>query len=347
MATIRDVAKESGVSVATVSYVLNNGPRPVSASARQRVTAAVQRLNYHPNSVARSLVRRRTYCLGVLLGAVEPEVVTNAYYAGVFAGIFAQAQMMGYDIRILTSQMGKTGSEHQIRAQQHDGVLCLAPPQGDDLPLRLRAAGVPVVTVASASYEGITCIDVDNPVGTRLAMEHLMQLGHRRVAYLMSSVTVDSALQRRQTYEDVLREWGIEPLAEDIIGREVSWDGAYQAMRERLQQPAIPTAVFAFNDGLAMQAIRAIRDEGLCMPEEVSVVGYDDAPLSAYLAPGLTTVRQPLQEIGQKGVKKLVQLIEGQIEPGSAHLFAPELIVRGSTAPALRPDSERRNPTAF
>ena len=337
MATIRDVAKESGVSVATVSYVLNNGPRPVSASARQRVTAAMQRMNYHPNTVARSLVRGRTHCLGVLLGPVEPEVVTNPYYAGVFSGIFAASQVVGYDIRILTSQMGKDGSEYQIRAQQPDGVLCLVPSQDQKMPPRLEAVGVPVVTIASAPWEGITGIDVDNQAGARLAMEHLLHLGHRRITYFMGPATVDSAQQRCQTYQQILREW--EPVAseQDIVGRDFDWSGAYRAIRERLTQGELPTAFFAFNDTLAMEAIRAIHDAGLRVPQDISVVGYDDAPLAPYLTPALTTVRQPLREIGEAAVKELVRRIEGEAEPGQVHLFAPELIVRSSTAPILRP----------
>jgi len=335
MATIRDVARESGVSVATVSYVLNNGPRAVSPAARQRVTEAMARLNYHPNSVARSLVRRRTHCLGVLLGAVEPEVVTNNYYAGVLSGIFAQARASGYDLRILTSHYVEAGEEHHLRAQQLDGAIVLVPLQGNDIASRLDAVGVPAVVVgASLGSQQPLTVDVDNALGTRLAMEHLLALGHRRIVYLMGSPQQSSVQQRRCAFEAILREWGIAPETQLTIGGDFNSAVAYAEIVRCLAQPQPPTAVFAGNDDLALQALKAAHALGLHVPQDLSIIGYDDSVLGPYLTPPLTTVRQPMRQIGEAAVRKLVKQIKGEKLTECVQLFTPELIVRGSTAEA-------------
>lgn len=334
MATIRDVARESGVSVATVSYVLNNGPRTVSPAARQRVTEAVARLNYHPNTVARSLVRRRTHCIGVLLGAVEPEVVTNNYYAGILSGVFAQARSSGYDLRILTSHHVQPGEEHQLRAQQLDGAIVLVPPIGNDIAVRLETVGVPSVVVgASVSADQPLTVDVDNTLGTRLALEHLLKLGHRRIAYLMGAPTQSSVHQRRCAYEAILEEWGIALQPKYLVGGDFDSAVAYAEIELCLSSPEPPTAVFAGNDDLAVQVLKAATLLGLRVPEDLSVVGYDDSLLGPYLSPPLTTVRQPMRRIGEAAVWKLIQRIESSPFEVPVQLFTPELVVRGSTGP--------------
>lgn len=334
MATIRDVARESGVSVATVSYVLNNGPRTVSPAARQRVTEAMVRLNYHPNTVARSLVRRRTHCIGILLGAVEPEVVTNNYYAGILAGVFAQARASGYDLRILTSHHVQPGEEHQLRAQQLDGAIVLVPLIENDIASRLESVGVPSVVVgASVSADQPLTVDVDNAFGARLALEHLLHLGHRRIAYLMGTPSQPSVLQRRWAYEAILKEWGITLQHEYLVGGDFNSAVAYAEIARCLSSPEPPTAVFAGNDDLAIQALRAAAMLGLRVPEDLSVVGYDDSLLGPYLSPPLTTVRQPMRRIGEVAVWKLIQRIESSPIEAPVQLFTPELVVRGSTGP--------------
>ncbi|MBB6048888.1 LacI family DNA-binding transcriptional regulator [Armatimonas rosea] len=335
MVTIRDVARESGVSVATVSYVLNNGPRPVSPKTRERVVAVMRRLDYHPNAVARSLVRRRTQTLGVVVGHVQPEVVTNNYYAGVLAGIFAGAYQRSYNVVFFTEQGTITQIERHIRTQQPDGVLMIAPDIGLELPARLGHVGIPLGIVGAEGVyteTGALQIDVDNVLGTRLAVEHLLERGHTQVLHMMGTPGQASVQVRREVFEQVMREHGLSITDDRIL--ECTFDPVSDAqlLAQRLAHNP-PTAIFAGNDDLALTALQVIKEQGLRIPEDIAVVGFDDGPLAAHVAPGLTTIRQPMRAIGEAIVCGLADQLEGTHPHPEVRLlhFAPELIVRGST----------------
>ena len=335
MATIRDVARESGVSVATVSYVLNNGPRPVSAKTRERVAATIQRLDYHPNAAARSLVRRRTQTLGVVVGHVQPEVVTNGYYAGILSGIFSAAYQRHYNIVFFTEQGATPQVESHIRTQRPDGVLMISPDSGLELPQRLTRAGIPVGIVGSEgeySSTGALQLDVDNVQGARLAVEHLLERGHRKIIHLTGDPNQPSARVRREVFEAVLKEQGIQVAPEDILC--CNFDPAHDALLllQRVAQEPRPTAIFAGNDDLGLTALRALKERQLRIPDDVAVIGFDDAPLAAYITPGLTTIYQPMRAIGEAIVHRLADQIEGNYNLSeSVQHFAPRLVVRGST----------------
>lgn len=332
MATIRDVARESGVSVATVSYVLNNGPRPVREDTRERVTATMRRLNFHPNAVARSLVRRSTNCIGVLFGDVEPTVVTNYYVSGVLAGIFAKAQEREYDVRLFTSFKRDGSAEHSLQAQQPDGMIVLAPPTSCRMAERLSVIGVPTVLVSTPEVrDSIPFVDVDNVLGARLAVEHLIGLGHRRIAHVMGNPSQYSAVVRRDTFEAVLLEHGLVFSEENIVGSSFDQKDVYESVYQALQRPNRPTAFFAANDGLALSTMNAARDSGLRVPEDISVIGHDDFPIAEYLTPALTTIRQPMLDIGISATSMLFDQFENK-EIVKEQLLPPKLIVRGSTA---------------
>lgn len=336
MATIRDIARESGVSVATVSYVLNDGPRPVSPKTRERVEAVMRRLDYHPNAIARSLVRRRTQTLGVLVGQIQPEVVSNNYYAGILAGVFAGAHTCGYNITFFTMSEAHQGIEHQVRAQQPDGMLLIAPAIGSDLPQRLLSVGFPLGVVGAGdcyAQENVLSVDVDNEAGARLAMEHLLQQGHREIVHVMGNPTQESAGTRHRVYAQLLAEWGLEYRPDNVLARSFEPACIYETLRARLEQPPAPTAIFAGNDDIALEALQAVRDSGRQIPHDIALVGFDDAPITAYTNPGLTTIRQPMREIGEAVVTALVARIKGEAPAAQPLLqrFAPTLVVRGST----------------
>ena len=342
MATIRDVAKESGVSVATVSYVLNNGPRPVRAETRERVVSTMRRLNYHPNAVARSLVRQRTHVMGILVGDAQSEIVTNYYYAGILAGVFAGARLRGYNITFFTAAATDQGIEHHIRAQRPDAMLVIAPQLGQDLPKRLKSVGIPLGVVgADECYvdSAAVCLDVDNVAGMQLGMQHLRERGHQpgSIAFALGDPNQESTRIRRTVYEQTLRDWGAEPQEQDIIAHSFYSNIVYAAVRARLELPHPPTAIFAGNDGIALAAMQAIRDSGRRVPEDVAVIGYDDWPIAAHITPGLTTIQQPMHDIGEAVVFALADRLEENLEDkvlstkSMVKRFMPSLIVRGST----------------
>jgi DNA-binding LacI/PurR family transcriptional regulator len=354
MSTIRDVARESGVSVATVSYVLNNGPRPVKPQTRERVLAVMRQLDYHPNAMARGLVRRQLHTVGVLFGQIESTIVTNPYAATLLQGILAAAADLDYNVTIFPKEWrGAARSIAPLRDRRTDGFLIIAPLMDSDLVPAAAALKLPAVTISAiSSPHGIPYVDVDNYRGGVLATEHLLTLGHRRIAHVHGKENHSSVRERRAGYRETLEKAGISPLEEYILQADYSGSGADEATRRLFQLPEPPTAIFAGNDMLALRVLETARQIGVRVPEQLSVVGFDDIAPALMVQPALTTVRQPLVEIGKSATQHLVKIIEdrqrqattktieGESKAGiPVWCIEPTLIVRGTTAPpgTLRP----------
>ena len=332
-ATIRDVARECGVSVTTVSVVLNNAPRPVREEVRQRVIAMAQKLDYHPSAVARGLVRQRTNSIGVLLGEVGEGVVGDYYAAGILSGVISRAEKSAFDLHFFTTRwVSARESAARVRAGQPDGVVVLAPQIGSDMPVGLRDVGLPVVCISTPDDPLAPYVDIDNALGGALAGGHLLSLGHRKIAHLCAGPSQLSVALRQDAFLSTLREGGVALKPGDIVGGTFDRDEAYAAAWALLRGPDRPTAIFATNDPLALQALHAARDLGIRVPEQLSIVGFDDFPVGPLLNPPLTTLRQPLMQIGEAAVRLLLRIVEGRTAE-QRRLIAPELIVRGSTAP--------------
>lgn len=335
MATIHDVARESNVSITTVSTVLNNRDRPVSAETRERVLAVAQRLNYHPNAAARALAMNRMHSLGVLFCTVEPEVVSNFYASAILQGIFREGARQRWDIHLFTTPwVSAAESAAALRARQTDGTLIIGPTLDSDAARGLEAVGLPVVVVSAPSETpGVPFVDVDNAAGGRLAAEHLVALGHRRIAHLRGELNQQSVHQRWEAFQAVLEREGITAPPEYLPPGSFLAEDAYQATLALLRLPTPPTAIFTTNDAMAFRVLEAARDLGVRVPDDLSVVGFDDYTFAAMTSPPLTTIRHPLVEIGETAARLLIDRIEGRPWEDGAHLFAPELVVRGSTAP--------------
>jgi LacI family transcriptional regulator len=336
MSTIYDVAKESGFSLSTISNVLNNGPRPVRAETRQRILATMQRLNYHPSAMARGLARRRTHTLGILFGVVEPSaVVLNAYSADVLQGVLTAAAATGFNVTHYTNRW--IDAEHSLmdfRDQRSDGLIVVAPPIDSDLMPALASLDLPLVAVSWPSGQvPVPSVDADDRVGTRLAVQHLLDLGHRRIAHLMGHGNLLSALTRRDVFLEMMRDAGIAPDAALVLPGTYSTETGHDNARRLLSLPDPPTAIFAGNDEIAIGVMEAARELGVRIPGELSLIGYDDRPIAALLTPRLTTVRQPFVGIGEHATRLLLERIEGKEVAPINHWLTPELIVRDSTGP--------------
>lgn len=334
MPTIIDVARESGVSVATVSYVLNDGPRPVRAATRQRVLDAVRRLGYHPNAMARGLVRRRMDTLGVLFGAVEPGVVTNSYAVGILEGVFLAAAETGHSITLFTQPwVSAEQSTAPFRDRRTDGLLMIAPLTDSDMLPALAGLDLPLVVISPASStEEITSVDVDNLLGARLATEHLLALGHTRILHVTGNANQPSVAPRREGFLTAMAAAGIASPEEAVVTSAYNARIGSETMRRLLTRPEPPTAIFAGNDVLALAALDVARDLGIAVPEQLAIVGFDDIPAASLVTPSLTTVRQPLAQIGRRATRLLVARVNGEPVPARAHLEEPALVVRGTTA---------------
>jgi DNA-binding LacI/PurR family transcriptional regulator len=336
MSTITDVAKHSGVSIATVSNVLNDGPKPVRAETRQRVLMAARHLNYHPNAMAQGLVRRRMNTLGVFFGVVDSMVVmTNPYASAILQGVLTAATATRYNLIFFTSPWRcAEDSAAAFRDRRADGLLVIAPPTDSDILSGLALLGLTLVTVSAPSEQyGIPSVDVDNALGVRLATEHLLGLGHRRIAHLTGNTNMASVPARREAFQTAMADAGCAVPPEYI--QACSYDAAtsYAATQRLLSLPEPPTAIFAGNDAMAMTAMEAAQDRGLSVPHDLSIIGFDDVPTAPMTRPALTTIRQPLLEIGEQAARLLASRIEDQSTATSSLLLKPALVVRGSTGP--------------
>jgi len=336
--TLSDIAACAGVSPYTVSVVLN-GSRSntrVSPATRDRIMEAAARLKYHPNAMARGLVRRRTHAVGVLYGVVGAEVViTNPYASGVLQGILAAAAEAGYCVTIYTD-LWRGGMENiaRYRDGRTDGILVVAPPASSSIVPDLSSLGITLAVVSSSGEPyGVPSVDVDNMQGGRLATRHLLELGHTRIAHLAGNRDMMSAPVRRDAYCAALQEAGVPVRPEYILETRYDGETVQEAVQTLLRLPEPPTALFAANDTIALTAMQTAQQLGLSIPEDLSLVGFDDTPAASLVTPALTSVRQPLQQISALATRLLIAQIEGETVETACRLMAPQLVVRNSTAP--------------
>jgi LacI family repressor for deo operon, udp, cdd, tsx, nupC, and nupG len=329
--TIYDVARLAGVSTATVSRALNDTGQ-IAPATRAAIDAAVAQLGYHPNTVARSLVTKSTQTIALLL----PDI-TNPFYAALVGGIQQCALETGRTMLLCTTE-GDPAREEQylglLRAKQVDGVLVdglVLPP---DRIARFVRDGLPIVCLdRDVDATSVPLVQVDNRLGARLATEHLLALGHRRIAHVAGAPELRISEQRIEGYRDAHHAVGIEPSPGLLAVGSFTEEGGYEAARSLLESTEL-TAVFAANDLSAIGVLSAIVESGRRVPDDVSLVGFDDLRLSRFMTPPLTTVHQPAREIAERATQLLLDLANGRTVKQRLTLFEPELVVRGSTAVA-------------
>ncbi|MBC7807535.1 MAG: LacI family DNA-binding transcriptional regulator [Akkermansiaceae bacterium] len=345
--TLKDVASLAGVSPYTVSAVIN-GARSntqVSEATRLRIFASAEKVNYHPNAVARSLASRRTYCLGVQFGILEPtEAIGNAYATALLQGIMGAAAIHRYNVLLFTETwVNARQSAPAFRDRRTDGVILVAPLTDTDMLPALSALPLPLVAVSpnpSQCPAHTPSVDVDNSQGIMLAVRHLAGLGHTRIAHVTGNANVASVIERRQAFLETVRKCDL-PATPDEYLVTATYDAATipEILPALMALPVPPTAIVAGNDNIAFAIIAACRALNVRVPEELSVVGFDDTPSAREITPALTTIRQPLQEIGAEAVRLLLGEINSNLGTGTdeerMHLptrLRPQLILRESTA---------------
>ncbi len=328
--TIRDVAREANVSIATVSRVLNESG-PVRASTRERVAAVAARLRYTPSSAARSLITRQTKTLGVLLPDLYGE-----FFSELIRGIDRAARESGYHMLVSMSHNERAELEAalQVMRGRVDGLIVMAPERGVDELAAALTRPLPSVLLnqpSNGSYHDR--ITIDNEGGARALIAYLIGQGHRRIGLIGGPSSNSDAQGRRRGYRAALAAAGIPAAAELQVTSDFTEAGGVAAAVELLGLPERPTAVFAANDAMAVGALNAFIDAGLSIPGDISLAGFDDIPMARYLHPSLTSVRVPIQELGYRATERVVHLLRKTGDEASWDVVLPtELIVRGSCA---------------
>ena len=330
---LRDVAERVGLAAGTVSAVLNDAPsaRAIPEHTRQRIQAAASELNYQPNFLARSLRKKRTYTVGLII-----EEIGDAYGAMVISGVEAYLRQHNYFFLTVIHRHDASmlRSHAQLLLERGvEGFITVDTSLQEPLPL-------PTVSVAGhRTLKGVTNVVLDQERGARVALHHLLMLGHREIAFMKGQPHSSDAEDRWKAVCKVARELGLKMDADLIVNLEFddpSPQSGYPYAKQLLAGKKPFTALFAYNDLSAIGAIRAIQEGGLRVPHDVSVVGFDDIPWAAFHTPSLTTVRQPLDRMGQMAAETLIRMIEHNEERISEIAIEPTLVVRESTGRASR-----------
>jgi LacI family transcriptional regulator len=328
--TIDRVAREAGVSTQTVSRVLNNRP-DVSPATRARIKEVMHRLGYQPNAIARSLASRRTHTLALIT-----DDFSDYFFIQVIAGAEEEARKYGYMFMLGSTERNPQDEPEYIRLfgeRQVEGFLFAhSSTEPNELNLAdLVRTEAPVVSVAyHLPGDLFSLVDVDNFLGGQLAARYLLERGHDKIATVEGPSGWKAVTDRSAGFSHELQLSGGR-LNEQLIGKgDWSYVSGYRAMQQLLETREQFTALFAHNDQMAIGAMRALREVGRHIPADVSVIGYDDIPAAEYSDPPLTTVHQPMRELGAAATRLLIQSIEQNVQPAEVLLLAPELIRRSS-----------------
>ena len=329
---MQDIARAAGVSQSTVSRVLNDAVTavPIAADTRQRVLDVAGRLGYRPNPLARGLRGAKTMLLGIIV-----RELADPFFAPAVEAASMRARERSYNV-VLGSAHSRADEAivlHAVLETRHCDAIILLGDMRDQPRLLddLAAAKVPVVALwQGGALAGIQTIDVDNRAGVSAGIDHLVALGHRRFGFIGASPHGDIR-ERRAAFVDHLTELGMPPAPEHIVAAVTDPAAGAEAFRRLMQRPSPPTAVVTGTDNLAIGVLHAAHSMQLAIPDQLSVVGFDDIPLSSFTAPPLTTVHNPVSEMASLAVDLAIAPPPG---PASHHVLAPGFTIRATTGRA-------------
>lgn len=326
--TIMDVARESGVSYSTVSRVFSEFDF-VKESTRQRVLAAAEKLGYVANLSARNLAGGRSRMIGLLVPGLD-----NGYIGEIVRGIDQELVRSSYGLMLYTTHrlQGKESNYvHTITNGLSDGLLLVVPLVAGSYLDALREIEFPYVLIdqSDPAFKS-SVVDTTNWQGSYDATRYLIELGHRRIGFISGLMALHSAIDRLEGYKAALIDCGL-PVTDELIVEGDFWQtGGYEAAQKLLSRAVRPTAIFASNDLSAFGAIEAIREAGLTIPDDISIIGFDDIPQASTTHPKLTTVQQPLEQMGRVAARLLLEKIENPDRPVRKVTLATHLIIRDS-----------------
>ncbi|MDI3531363.1 MAG: LacI family transcriptional regulator, purine nucleotide synthesis repressor [Candidatus Atribacteria bacterium] len=331
MPSIKDVAKLAGVSIATVSRVINNSGK-VSPERRSRVIEAIEKLNYQPNLLARGLRQQKTRLVGCLVPDVE-----NLVFARLAKYLEEFLSAHGYSVILCNTNNDKNKERNYLSVlvqRKVDGIIFSRVSDESILFMSSYFRQVPYVVLdRTLEIEFAPTVKLDNFLGGFLAARHLVELGHRCLACVTGPLKIRLCRERLEGFREGLKVAGIDLRNEYIVESDFKINGGKEAALRMLATGNLPTAVFAHNDMMAFGVMQAFRSEGLDIPRDISVVGFDNIPLCEVVSPSLTTVAQPFEEMARLGVELLDGLIRGEKVTQKVMVVKPYLVIRSSTAP--------------
>lgn len=327
--TIHDVAARAGVSKSLVSLALR-GSSKVSDSSREAIEKAAAELGYRPNAQARSLADRRSRTIGINMAELD-----NPIFPQMLSGAHGVIRARGYNTMLVSGERDPELESTELAKLlefQVEGLMLIS----HRLPaatVRSLSAEVPtvVLTLRGITGPGIDTVTTDDEAGARMAMQHLFDLGHTRIAHI-SGGTLEPAVVRERVYREQMDAAGLTDLIRVAPG-DLTNLGGLEGARQMLSEGPAPTAIFASNDNSAIGAMAACQERALRVPEDVSIIGYDGAALGALRTLSLTTIAQPLTEMGHLGAERLFDRLDGRKVANRSIVLEPELLTRGTTAP--------------
>ncbi|RDW21475.1 LacI family transcriptional regulator [Oceanobacillus arenosus] len=325
MATIKDVAKRAGVALSTASYALNNNPK-ISPATRKKVEEAAKELNYKKNGIASDLKRANTNTIALILSDLS-----GPFYSDLIQGVQDITTANGYDLIACNSIGGEQSTAVKfLKEKRVDGAIILAYNISDEIAVESARQGFPIVVLdRTLDNEFIYRVHVDNEQGAYTATEFLIKHGHNEIAYISGpSISYDN--QRRfQGYLNALKDSKIDYQPKWQIPGDFTREGGYRATKLLIAQGNLPQAIFYANDEMAIGGMQALKENNIGIPNDISIIGYDDIELTEFVSPPLTTIRQPKYEAGALSVHLIFRILSGETVEHNYNL-PTQLVERGS-----------------
>jgi DNA-binding LacI/PurR family transcriptional regulator len=329
--SIKDIAKEANVAPSTVSRALNNHPR-ISDKTKKQIRTLATEMEYVPSTIARDLVGQHSATIGVAISDF-----LNAFYSDIVASIEDVAVANNYQVFVSSFYRDKQRELELFNIfyeRRFAGIIVSGSLVDNEYLSLPHSDSMPVVLINCPNYP--FSVSTDKVLGARLAVEYLVELGHHRIAFIRQGFDSESGRLRLKSFRETLNKYGLTVDERYIIAGDEWFTGGVRAVAQLLALAEPPTAVFCFNDMTAIGVINALQQKGYKVPQDLSVIGFDDLDIAYFYRPSLTTVRQPIYEIGRSAAKMLYSLIQSQ-ENIQTQVLEPELVIRESTAPPNSP----------
>ena len=326
MVNIKDVAKAAGVAVSTASYALN-GSSKVSEKTKEKIIQAAKELNYTPNNAARNLKTRKTNLIGLFVNTMN-----GPFYDMLIKGIQDVTELKEYEIIIFCDSGRKSGTSYNfLREGRVDGAIIISQNITDDQIISLSKGNLPIVVLDRKLTSNNLCsVTVDNTKGSVEAVKHLIDLGKKTIGFISGPENNYDNKERYKGYVETLKNNSMEVNNDFILKGKFTEESGYEAVKKYISQgKMLPDAFFSSNDEMALGAIKAFKEEGIKVPQDVAIVGFDDVLISSYISPKLTTVRRPMYELGSFSAHMLMTMLEGK-PMSSTLVLSTELIIRES-----------------